>query len=133
MPLSDSYLEYIRDRLTILGKLNIRRMFGGAGVYCPAAGVEKPPMFAVIDDDQLYFKVDDTNRADYTSRGLTQWVYDPSKPEKSAMPYFPVPEDVLEDDDQLKQWAMKAIAVARSAALRAPKPKSALKTRRNAK
>ncbi len=112
MPLSDSYLEYVRDRLSVLGKVSIRRMFGGAGVMCPVRGSVKPKMFAVVDDDQLYFKVDDSNCEDYTSRGLTQWVYDPSKPEKSRMPYYPVPEDVLEDDELLREWGKKAMAVA---------------------
>ncbi|MBI5059926.1 TfoX/Sxy family protein [candidate division KSB1 bacterium] len=114
MPISDSYLDYIMERLAVLGKVHCRKMFGGAGIMVPVRGELKPAMFAIIDDDTLYFKADDTNRADYTVRGLSQWVYDPSKPEKSRMPYFPVPADVLEDDDLLREWGQKAISVARN-------------------
>jgi len=41
-----------------------RSMFGGVGVY---AGER---FFALIDDDTLYFKVDDTTRPDFEARGM---------------------------------------------------------------
>ena len=126
MPISDSYLEYVMERLAVLGKISCRKMFGGAGIMVPVRGEIKPAMFAVVDDDALYFKADDSNREDYVARGLTQWVYDPSKPEQSTMPYYPVPEDVLEDDDLLREWGKKAISVAQNRRS-AKKPSPSLK------
>jgi len=35
-------------------------MFGGVGIYCGDL------FFGLIDDDTLYFKVDDSNRSDFT-------------------------------------------------------------------
>jgi DNA transformation protein len=112
MSLSNSYLEFISERLTLLGKVSIRRMFGGAGVMAPARGEDKPPMFGIIDDDELFFKADESNIEDYTSRGLKRWTY--SKSGKAMpMPYYPVPANVLEDDELLEAWGKKAMAVAR--------------------
>jgi DNA transformation protein and related proteins len=107
MAVSANYLSYVLDQLSGLGGLQSRRMFGGMGLYCGER------FFALIDDDVLYFKVDDSNRADYTSRGCE--AFQPFEGVVS-MNYFRVPEEVLEDIDEAKRWARKAVAVATAAA-----------------
>lgn len=103
MAVSANYLSYVLDQLSGLGSLQSRRMFGGIGLYCDDR------FFALIDDDVLYFKVDDSNRADYTARGCEAF-----KPFEGAvsMNYYRVPEDVLEDSDDVRVWARKSVAVA---------------------
>jgi DNA transformation protein and related proteins len=102
MPVSREYLEYIIDLLHVLGPVNARRMFGGAGIYNDGV------FFSLIADDVLYFKVDDGNRQDYTDAGMG-----PFKPSGTyAMSYYEVPVGVLEDSDDLKEWATKAVAAA---------------------
>ena len=39
-------------------------MFGGVGIYAGDL------FFALIDDDTLYFKVDDSNRSDFEKRDM---------------------------------------------------------------
>lgn len=81
-------------------------MFGGVGLY--AQGL----FFALIAEDRLYFKVNDATRPDFEQRGM-----EPFRPfgEDSAMGYYEVPVDVLEDVTQLEAWIKKAIEVAAAA------------------
>ncbi len=65
MTVSPSFRTFILEQLgrTIPG-IRARNMFGGVGIY----GEEL--FFALIDDDTLYFKVDESNRPDYQARGM---------------------------------------------------------------
>jgi len=103
MAVSDDYLDFIRDRFDRLGYITIRRMFGGAGVYCDGI------IFALVADNVLYLKVDDSNRGDYEDAGSEP--FRPYGDDGGAMSYYEVPVDVLEDDDRLLAWARKAMVV----------------------
>jgi len=104
MPVSDEYLTYVIDQLECLGPVQSRRMFGGAGLYFEGL------FFAVVADDILYFKVDDSNRTDYEAAGMGPFQPFPNK--KTVMQYYEVPIDVLENRDALHDWAQKALSVA---------------------
>jgi DNA transformation protein len=82
-------------------------MFGGVGIYAAEL------FFALLDDDALYFKVDDTTRPHFTDRGMA--AFRPYGEEGEVMQYYEVPADVLEDAEQLGAWVEAAIAVARRA------------------
>ena len=79
-------------------------MFGGFGIY---AGDR---FFALIADDTLYFKVDDSNRPDFEARGMKP--FQPYGEGGEVMKYYQVPADLLDDPDALHPWAEKSIAVA---------------------
>ena len=118
MAVSREYLDYVHDQLSGLGGVSSRRMFGGAGLYCDEF------FFALIDNDTLYLRVNDDNRADYTSRGMGQFRPYADRPELS-MSYYETPADVLEDPAQLVSWARRSVAAAMAAvkpATRAAKP-----------
>ena len=104
MPVSDEYLTYVIDQLDCLGPVQSRRMFGGAGLYFEGL------FFALVADDVLYFKVDDSNRSDYESEGMEAFRPFPGK--SMVMGYYEVPIDVLEDKETLKDWVEKALLVA---------------------
>jgi DNA transformation protein len=104
MPVSDKYLTYVTDQLDCLGHVQPRRMFGGAGLYFEGL------FFAVVADDVLYFKVDDSNRSDYETEGMEAFRPFPDK--STVMGYYQVPIDVLENKEALKNWAEKALRVA---------------------
>ena len=104
MSVSDEYLTYVSDQLGGLGFIESRRMFGGVGIYCDGL------FFAIVADDVLYFKVDDSNRGDYEEAGSEAFRPFPDK--SNVMGYYEVPVDVLENRDLLRQWAEKAIRVA---------------------
>lgn len=83
-------------------------MFGGFGIYAGDL------FFALIADDTLYFKVDDSNRRDYEALGMT--AFQPYGPGSESMKYYQVPADLLDEPDALRPWAEKAISVARAGA-----------------
>jgi DNA transformation protein len=114
-----SFKDYVLDQLRLVTGVGARAMFGGFGIY------KNGVMFGLIAEDELYFKVDDTNRADYEARKSHPFVYD-GKGKPMTMSYWRVPDDVLDDPDDLKAWAMKAYDVAlkkRKAAAASPKPR----------
>ena len=105
--MSQSFRDYTLEQLRrIRPDIRDRRMFGGVGIY--AQGL----FFALIVEDRLYFKVDDTTRPDFEGLGM-----EPFRPfeEDSAMGYYEVPADVMEDAMQLAPWMNKAIEVAAKA------------------
>jgi len=104
MPVSEEYLSYVLEQLEGVGPVEARRMFGGAGVYC------RRVMFALVADDVLYLKVNESNRADFEESGSEPFQPFPDK--SSVMSYYEVPADVLEDRDHLATWAQKALAAA---------------------
>ena len=82
-----------------------RAMFGGWGIY--QSGV----IFAMIAEDELYFKVDTNNRADFEARGSHPFVYTMPKPngKTMAMSYWKLPEEIMENRDELKKWIAKSV------------------------
>ena len=104
MPVSDEYITYVIDQLESMGPIQARRMFGGAGLYLDGL------FFALIADDVLYFKVDDSNRTDFEAAGMGPFRPFPDKP--NIMQYYEVPIEVLENRDTLRDWAQKALLVA---------------------
>ena len=105
MPVSSSFRTFIVDQLSrVTTRVRARAMFGGVGIY---AGER---FFALIADDTLYFKVDESNRADFETRGMGR--FRPYGESGESMRYYQVPDDVLEDPEALRPWVEKAIAVA---------------------
>ena len=104
MAVSDEYLTYVIDQLDSLGPVRYKRMFGGAGLYF------EDLFFGLVADDVLYFKVDESNRADYEAEGMGPFKPFPDK--KEVMQYYEVPIDVLENKEALRDWAEKAVRVA---------------------
>ena len=58
----------------------------------------------------MYFKVDDLNRGDYIRAGTKP--FKPYADRPTTMQYYEVPAAVLEDADELCNWARGAIAAA---------------------
>lgn len=110
MAVSESYRVFVLEQLSRVAPVTARSMFGGVGLY--AEGL----FFALIADDRLYFKVDDTTRADFERLGL-----EPFRPfgEENAIGYYEAPAEALEEPERLGPWMRKAI----DAAARAKKAK----------
>ena len=124
MSVSDGYRTYIIEQLATLPALSTRRMFGGLGIY------SGDWFFALIDDDVLYFKVDDANRDDYVSRGMKAFMPFPGQP---SLGYFQVPVDVIEEAEDLTRWARRSVEVAQRAGLKKVRPKPAAPKKKSAK
>ena len=119
MAVTEDFLQYVLDQLAGLGQVIPRRMFGGVGLY------HGERIFGLIIRDTLYFKVNDSNRADYEARGMSRFRPYPNRPQLS-MTYYEVPADALEDAEECIVWARKSAAAAavatKPAARRAKNP-----------
>ena len=105
MPVQEHYLAYILEQLAGLGALRSNRMFGGIGLY------SREIFFGLIDDDTLFFKTDDSNVAPYRDRNMPRFMPFPDRPE-AVLGYHQVPADVIEDAEQLVDWARTSVEVA---------------------
>jgi DNA transformation protein and related proteins len=108
MPVSPSFRTFVLEQLgRLVTDIRGRSMFGGVGIYSGDL------FFALIADDTLYFKVDDSTRGDFEAQGLAP--FRPFGPGGEEMQYYSVPAELLEDAEPLKEWAEKAVEVARRA------------------
>ncbi len=107
MTASDDFLGYVRDQLSRWGEVNVRRMFGGAGLYRDGM------MFGLVADDVVYFKVDDTNRDDYVTAGSAPFQPFPEEGKKTVMSYYEIPPDIMENPAELAVWAQRSLDVQR--------------------
>lgn len=115
----DGISEHLKEQLSGLGPITVRRMFGGRGVFLDGL------MFAIIADDRLFLKADETTIPDFELEGLGPISYSKSDGKTVVMRYWQAPDRLLDDDDDMVAWARKAIEVARRAASTKP-----VKTRR---
>jgi DNA transformation protein len=107
MAASSEYMEFIVEQLERLGPIQQRRMFGGTGLYLDGM------MFGVVFGETLYFKVDDRNRADYEKEDMSPFTYEMTNGKTGALHYYEVPERLMDDGDELSEWARKSIDVMR--------------------
>lgn len=112
--------EELADRLAALGNVSVRRMFGGQGLFLDGR------MFGLVADGTPYLKVDDETREDFVAAGAEPFTYGRPKrdPAPTQLGYYEVPTSVLERDEDLLDWARRAVAVAERAARKKPKRKS---------
>src|SRR5580692_11665603 len=110
MVASDSFAEFLREQLTPLGHLTMRRMFGKTGVFCDGV------MLAMVTDNTLYFRVDDDNRAIFKEAEA----FPPLNYEKQGrtldLSFWRAPERLFDEPDELVEWARAALAAARRVA-----------------
>lgn len=101
MAVSESYLTFVLEQLQGVRGVVTKRMFGGVGIYSGET------FFAVIDNDTLFFKVDEVLSAKYRRLGMPPFMPIPGKAPMAG--YYQVPPDVLEDADELARWATESI------------------------
>ena len=101
----DSFKEFVLDQLSALPDMRARAMFGAHGLY------SGDHFFGILDEGRLFFKTDAKSQSDYTARGMGPFTYE-SKGKLLTMSYHEVPPDVLEQPQELAEWARKAIGIA---------------------
>ena len=119
MPLSPGFSDYVVELLAGLGRVQAKRMFGGAGLY--RDGV----MFGILDDDAVFFRVDDQLEADLRSQDSAPLVYSmKSDGSIRSMGYWRIPETAADDPEEAVAIARRAFAAALSRKAERSKPKS---------
>lgn len=99
------FIEYLTGLFEDFGEVDARRMFGGHGIFMHGV------MFALVADDILYLKTDQSNVEDYRARGLSPFQYH-KRGRLVSLSYYAAPEETLEDPAELARWAERAHAAA---------------------
>jgi len=107
MPVSDDFREFVLEQLRAVTPVTWKRMFGAVGLYADSV------FFAIIDDDTLYYKAGDASRPRYVEAGSK--AFQPYGDGRESVTYFELPADVLEDEEQLREWTREAVEAARTA------------------
>lgn len=107
MPVSAQFRDFVLEQLQFLGRISSKSMFGGVGLYYNTL------FFAIIYNDTLYLKVDDSNRGDYEAEDMQ--LFKPYENKPATLQYYEVPAHVLESRELLVEWARKAINAAKNA------------------
>jgi DNA transformation protein len=112
MVASDSFAEFLREQLSPLGRITMRRMFGKTGVFCDGL------MLGMVRDDVLYFRVDDDNREAFKEAEA----FPPLNYEKGGaaidLAFWRAPERLFDEPDEFVLWARAALGAARRVAAR---------------
>ena len=110
MSSSPEYLAHCVDLLAVLGSVRARRMFGGHGIDVDGQ------FMALIVNDQLYLKSDDTTRADFERAGCQPFEYTRKDGQRAVMSYWTAPDDAMESPALMQPWARLAMTSALRAA-----------------
>lgn len=116
MPQPSQFVDTLLEKLANFGEPSARFMFGGWGLYLDGV------IIAIVADEALYLKVDETTRETFESAGRAPFKPYPDK--DSTMSYYDAPPDMLDDEDQFEGWIRLAIeAGLRGARKKRPKSK----------
>lgn len=104
----ESFKDFVLDQLSDLPGITCRAMFGGYGLYS-RDGVHEV-FFGIIHNSRLYFKTDEATRSAYLKKGMK-----PFRPtaKQTLKTYYEVPVEIIEDQEQLTDWATRAVRCAR--------------------
>jgi DNA transformation protein len=107
LAVTKEYLEYLADLFSIVPHTNIKKMFGGAGVFRHGL------MYALdLGDGKIALKADAETIPDFEAEGCEAWYYEDKRGGKKSMNYWYMPERLADDEDELLEWSMKAFEVA---------------------
>jgi DNA transformation protein and related proteins len=126
MVASNSFAEFLREQLAPLGRITMRRMFGKTGVFCDGL------MLGMVRDNELYFRIDDENRAAFREAESSPPLNYEKKGHVIDLAFWRAPERLFDEPDELLTWARAALAAAqrvaakreRTALMRKSKPHS---------
>ncbi len=99
------FVEYLQEVFERFGPIRARRMFGGYGIY------HNDFMFALVEKDILYLKADEESVQAFKDRGLGQFQY-VNKGKTIGMSYYLAPEEIFDDPDEARVWALRAYEAA---------------------
>jgi DNA transformation protein len=95
------FLQYALDLFNPLGRLTSKTLFGGNAI------LKNNITFAMVFDGSIYLKTDKNTVKKYLDLDSKPLSY--KKNNKTiSLRYYEIPIEVLDDEDQLIQWAIEA-------------------------
>ena len=104
MSFDEGLLDWVREALEPLGTVTFRRMMGGATLYLDGT------IFAILDEDEIWFKADEESNPVWDEAGLTERFSVTFKDGTvDTMNYRRGPTDAYDDPDAMRHWAGLAL------------------------
>lgn len=95
--------DAIADLFAALGPVEIRRLFGGKGIY------HRQVIVAIELRGELMLKGDEELAPELEAAGCRRWTYTNKRHGKLvAMPYWTVPDGAVDDPEEMGVWARKS-------------------------
>ena len=105
MAVSDEEIAFVRDLFAGLGPVTTRKMFGGLGIYSEGT------IFAIMmSDGTLKLKGAGDMPAAFDAAGWAPWTYVRKDGAASSMPYWTIPDSLIDDPDAVCDWARRSLA-----------------------
>ena len=96
----------IRELFSVFGPVNVRRLFGGAGIYADGT------MFALLYDGLIYLKAGECNAAAFDREALEPFTYTTKDGKRGVTSYRQMPDRLYDDPHELAEWARDALSAA---------------------
>ena len=120
----DHSLDHIAELFAVFGPVDVRRMFGGAGIF--TGGV----MIGLVSDGVIYLKADPATIAAFEREGLGPFTYSTKSGRRSLTSYWRMPERLYDDPEELARWAKDAHRAALRTSTAGAKPLRPVKPRK---
>lgn len=105
MAVSESYKQYVEEQLELVEGFYSKNMFGGVGYFVDGK------IFACIMGGVLRLKTDENSSLKFIEKGMQGYKV-PNK--NMTMPYFEVPQEILENKELLKEWSLESIELSKN-------------------
>lgn len=99
------YINFIVELFSEHGHITYRSMFGGWGLYYNSI------IFAIIVDNEVYFKVDGSNMDQYISYNSRPFEYMKSDKLIKVSSYMLLPEEILYSPETLGNWIRQSYEI----------------------
>lgn len=106
MATSSGFAAHCAELLQALGPVRTRRMFSGHGFYVDDLFI------ALIFEDRLFLKTDETTRPSFQAAGCEPFVYHKGDGEAVTVSYWSAPEEAMESPPAMRPWARLAMEAA---------------------
>ena len=104
--------EFLLDLFASFGPVTLRKMFSGFGISVDGVN------FAMALRAGLIFRADDRTIPRFEAEDAGPFQYNTSKKTVTVASYWHVPERLLDDPDEIADWARDALGAAQRAALK---------------
>lgn len=101
----NEFVDFVVELMAGWAAVSSRKMFGGYGLY------REGLMFALIAGDELFFKTDTSNVAQFERAGSHPFVYQ-SQTRTVQMSYWSAPEASLESPAEMGDWCQSSYGAA---------------------
>ena len=104
MALSDADVARAAELFEGVGPLTTRKMFGGLGIYSDGR------IFAIVmSDGTVRLKGQGAMVDRFEDLGMARWTYQRPGQKAAAMPYWALPDDMLDDPEAASTLALEAL------------------------